>query len=160
MAGGMAKYLDQPAVRKTLEAGREIGLTGSMVKNFAGGAVIFTAAEMLMFKESMPTALRKGVVDSALWTVAPGIMTGLMVGSAGFAGAKALIGGAEQKYHKNRQMYDKMNRPFQNSWQDTERSYTMRQAAVQAIQGSKLNARSAIGGEARLMHRPWQSIYG
>lgn len=36
---------------------------------------------------------------------------------------------------------------------DTESAYTMRSAAVQAIQGSKLNARSALGGEARLLSR-------
>jgi hypothetical protein len=39
------------------------------------------------------------------------------------------------------------------NYTDTEQALTMRQAAVQAIQGSKLNARSALGGEARLMHR-------
>lgn len=39
------------------------------------------------------------------------------------------------------------------SYEDTRAAYTMRQSAVQAIQGSKLNARSALGGEARLMHR-------
>jgi hypothetical protein len=33
---------------------------------------------------------------------------------------------------------------------DTQRAQTMRQAAVQAIQGSKLNARSALGGEAQI----------
>lgn len=35
-------------------------------------------------------------------------------------------------------------------YQDSQRALTMRQAAVQQIQGSKLNARSALGGEARI----------
>ncbi len=39
------------------------------------------------------------------------------------------------------------------SYVDTQAAYTMRSAAVQAIQASKLNARSALGGEARLMAR-------
>jgi hypothetical protein len=39
------------------------------------------------------------------------------------------------------------------SYTDTQQAYTMRSAAVQAIQESKMNARSALGGEARLMHR-------
>lgn len=38
---------------------------------------------------------------------------------------------------------------------DTQQALTMRQAAVQAIQGSKLNARSALGGEARILSAGW-----
>jgi hypothetical protein len=38
-------------------------------------------------------------------------------------------------------------------WVDTEASATMRQRAVQAIQNSKLNARSVLGQEASLMHQ-------
>ncbi|ACK60713.1 TPA: hypothetical protein ACGW6Y_005586 [Bacillus cereus] len=34
---------------------------------------------------------------------------------------------------------------------DTRGAQTMRQAAVQAIQGSKMNARSALGGEAKIL---------
>lgn len=41
------------------------------------------------------------------------------------------------------------------SYQDTQQAATMRQAAIQAIQGSKLNARNALGGEAAMMHRRW-----
>lgn len=35
-------------------------------------------------------------------------------------------------------------------YQDSAQAQTMRQAAVQQIQGNKLNARSALGGEAKL----------
>jgi hypothetical protein len=41
------------------------------------------------------------------------------------------------------------------NYMDTQRALTMRQAAVQAIQGSKLNARSALGGEARILAAQW-----
>jgi hypothetical protein len=41
------------------------------------------------------------------------------------------------------------------TYQDTQQAATMRQAAIQAIQGSKLNARNALGGEAAMMHRRW-----
>ena len=34
---------------------------------------------------------------------------------------------------------------------DTRGAQTMRQATVQAIQGSKMNARSALGGEAKIL---------
>ena len=157
--GLVSKFMSLPGVGKAGEVGREIGLTGPMVRNFAGGTVLFTGIEMLTAKESLPSALGKGIVDSALWAVAPGIMTGLVVGQMGYGLASSIIGSAEQKYHENRQLYSRLNQPFQNKFQDSQRAYTMRQAAVQAIAGSKLNARSAIGGEAKLMHRPWQSIY-
>lgn len=35
-------------------------------------------------------------------------------------------------------------------YMDTNQALTMRQAAVEQIQGNKLNARSALGGEARI----------
>lgn len=46
------------------------------------------------------------------------------------------------------------------SYTDTQQAATMRQAAVQAIQGSKLNARNALGGEASLMHVSYSSTKG
>lgn len=44
-------------------------------------------------------------------------------------------------------------RHYQKTEFNREAAYTMRQRAIQAIQGSKLNARSALGNEASLMHR-------
>lgn len=38
-------------------------------------------------------------------------------------------------------------------YQDTQQAYTMRQRAVQAIQQSRMNARSVLGNEASLLHR-------
>lgn len=53
--------------------------------------------------------------------------------------------------------YSRANADWGRHYQTTnfnrEAAYTMRQRAVQAIQGSKLNARSALGSEASLMHR-------
>ena len=44
---------------------------------------------------------------------------------------------------------------LRSQYADTEQALTMRQAAVQAIQGNKMNARNALGGEAKMMHRSW-----
>lgn len=38
------------------------------------------------------------------------------------------------------------------NYMDTQRAQTMRQAAIQSIQASKLNARSALGSEARILN--------
>ena len=38
-------------------------------------------------------------------------------------------------------------------YQDTDQAYTLRQRNLQAIQESRLNARSVLGNEARMLHR-------
>lgn len=42
------------------------------------------------------------------------------------------------------------NNVIGGNYVDTQQAQTMRQAALQQIQGNKLNARSALGGEARI----------
>ncbi len=39
------------------------------------------------------------------------------------------------------------------NFQETEQSHTLRQRNMQAIQESRLNARSVLGNEARMLHR-------
>jgi hypothetical protein len=69
--------------------------------------------------------------------------------------APALVGAAMTWNDKLNAQHRAMRDPnyLNFNYTDTEQALTMRQSAVQAIQGSKLNARSALGGEARLMHR-------
>lgn len=70
--------------------------------------------------------------------------TGLAVGEAAFTWRRQK---AEEWHRLNRPDYS-----VGGNYIDTQGAQTMRQAAVQAIQGSKLNARSALGGEARIFH--------
>ena len=89
------------------------------------------------------------VATDALWGAAGPLgwaaMGGQMAVGLGAAGYQAAAGYGKQ--------LAAMQRPFSGQYQDTQNAYTMRQRAVQAIQGSKLNARSAVGNEAQYMHR-------
>lgn len=55
----------------------------------------------------------------------------------------------KQKWWSSQYAY---NNEVGGNYVDTQRAMTMRQAAVQAIQGSKMNARSALGGEAKILN--------
>lgn len=90
---------------------------------------------------------------NAFYLLAPKAITGalfakdigVMVGQAAYGLHKTFNNKLEQKYQNGPRF----------SYQDTQQAATMRQAAVQAIQGSKLNARNSLGSEAALMHRAW-----
>lgn len=80
----------------------------------------------------------------------------LMWGSMGLNLAAGAIGGLNNTVKVN-EAKNKMRNDtgMRATYQDTQQAATMRQAAIQAIQGSKLNARNALGGEAAMMHRRW-----
>ena len=75
--------------------------------------------------------------------------------------AQMAYGGTKAAYAFRRQRHDQYNSMRQaaygnvvgGNYMDTNAALTMRQAAVQQIQGNKLNARSALGGEARILSR-------
>lgn len=99
--------------------------------------------------KSVPGALASAIATDALWSAA---------GPLGWAAMGAQLGvGLGYSAYQAGEGYSKqlarMQRPFSNGFQDTQSAYTMRQRAVQAIQQSKLNARSALGNEASYMHR-------
>ena len=93
----------------------------------------------------------KGAGNTIAWAVAPGVMWTVF-------GASIAGGIAKGAYSFNENLdsryYESMKNAKPNfQYMDTRQAVTMRQAAVQAIQGSKMNARNALGGEASLMHR-------
>jgi hypothetical protein len=109
----------------------------------------------------------RGVGESAFKAVASGVMwnmigggtaTALMLAPVVPALASAVLAKNDQLASQHRMNRDPGNLNF--SYTDTQQALTMRQAAVQAIQGSKMNARSALGGEARLMHRGVPTRWG
>jgi len=88
--------------------------------------------------------------DVALWTFMPSLalakeMYGVTkaMGEAGYFDPYTM-----QSVRRSRLL------PY-SSWHynDTERAYTMRQRAVQKMMESKMNVRSALGNEARSLHR-------
>lgn len=126
------------------------GFFSNSPKMFAGGAILDTAANM-QEGDNFGVAATKGVATGMLWHTAPALMTAHMVGTqlapAAIAGAKNWKRNAEAKYSQN------FLPNFGGQYQDTQKAQTMRQAGVQAIQGSRMNARSALGGEAKILHQ-------
>lgn len=72
-----------------------------------------------------------------------------------------LVQGAEAGYgaYRDHKLYGKgkiaqhYKSNFGGNYQDTQQAYTMRQRGVQAMQASRMNARSVLGSEARTLHR-------
>lgn len=116
-------------------------------KSALGAAGLDTVMNMAN-GDSFGTAAVKGAASGMLWTTAPGIMGAIMVGELAATGISA----ANQFSRSRKDWWNQQFRPnFGGSYVDSQRALTMRQAAVQAIQGSKMNARSALGGEARIL---------
>lgn len=73
-------------------------------------------------------------------------------------GAPMIYGGAKMAHQFRRQKHESIIGGMEHAagntvggnYLDTNQAATMRQAAVQQIQGNKLNARSSLGGEARI----------
>ena len=99
------------------------------------------------------TAALKATASTALWYTAPGVMTAYSVGTAipAVAGAAYQWGRSQRAWWSN----SHLNGQVGGNYQDNQRALTMRQAAVNTIQSSKLNARSALGGEARILNQNW-----
>jgi hypothetical protein len=101
--------------------------------------------------DDLGTSMLKAGVTGALFAsnpvLAPVIMGGQMATEIGW--------GIQNFNMQKKQWWNAQyayNNTFGGNYMDTQRAMTMRQAAVQAIQGSKLNARSALGGEAKIMN--------
>ena len=101
--------------------------------------------------DTMMGAMAKEGLEFALWARHPAIMGGVMAGQFAYHGTKAayqfrrrrhgeVVGGLEAA----------AGNVIGGNYMDTNAAVTMRQAAVQQIQGNKMNARSALGGEARI----------
>lgn len=101
--------------------------------------------------DSIGTSIVKAGATGIMTASNPLLMTAYTVGSLGidayWAGQKWAHG--KQQWWNKQYAY---NNRVGGNYVDTQRAQTMRQAAVQAIQGSKLNARSALGGEARILN--------
>lgn len=126
--------------------------SGWMGKFVAGNFVVDTAINKAM-GNSWTDSVMKGAFNTAMVAVAPEIAIAQM-GAAVFGAAAAVHKGLNTRIKDKTQSAYKSGIPgFGPGFADTQQAYTMRQAAVQAIQGSKMNARNALGGEASLLHR-------
>lgn len=104
--------------------------------------------------EGTGMSLVKAGATAAMWSFAPAAMTLYELGSNG---PQMVMGGLQahnQAVSRFRQNASNFATPsVGGSYYDTNRALTMRQSAIQAIEGSKMNARSALGNEAKLHAR-------
>lgn len=105
--------------------------------------------------DSFRTAVVRAGAETAAWAVAPYAMGAYEVGKLAVAGVE---GG--HAWHQNKKSAwneaHRRNTTVGGNYQDTQRAATMRQASIEAISGSKMNARSALGGEAQLLSSNWR----
>jgi len=106
--------------------------------------------------DSFGVAGAKSLGTALLWHTNPALMWTYTAATAIPAAYQA----GNQWYRKTSDAYrmqlsSQSNGVVGGMYQDTQRAQTMRQAAVQAIEGSKLNARSALGGEAKIYKDSW-----
>ncbi|MEK1829091.1 hypothetical protein AAAC51_08030 [Priestia megaterium] len=111
---------------------------GDIAMNVAGGDDVGTAAMKTGF-------------SSVLFASNPVLYVGGTLASTGLSAAWGIEKFNYQKKNWWQSQFD-YNNTVGGNYVDTQRAQTMRQAAVQAIQGSKLNARSALGGEAKILN--------
>ena len=137
------------SVKKVTGAFRK--LPKGSVAGFGIGAAIETASSLNEGK-GIGTSVARGLGTGLLEEVV-GFGPFLAINLASSAPALFQAGISWNKKLAGQHMANRDPGNMNFSYQDTQQAYTMRQSAVQAIQGSKMNARSALGGEARLMHK-------
>ncbi len=122
-------------------------------KAFAPAVFAFTAATQGFGQASEDFLVGGALWGAAKWgasralSLAPPVLIGAAIIGAGVAARKALIAGRDY----NREV---RKVSFGNVFNDMYgTAATMRQASIMAIQGSKINGRSALGSEASLMHQ-------
>ena len=122
-----------------------------------GGIAIGTGLELggrLLSGEklSLGTIAKSAIAGTAYELIHPGLLLATTGATLLSAAGVAMYGSArnqQQRWKDNRQT------GMRATYTDSQQALTMRQAAVQAIQGSRMNARNALGGEAAMMHRSW-----
>lgn len=97
---------------------------------------------------SLGASALKGAASYALYMNAPQLMYGMQISKAAIGGARAAVNFRDRRGQEI--ALGSRQDVVGGNFMDTEQAQTMRQAAVQQIQANKLNARSALGGEARI----------
>ena len=132
-------------------------MRGSKIKSMGSPLSILggTSLAALDVKSNMAngddfvTASMKATATTMLWSRAPWAMAAITATQVTPQAVSAYT-----QWHKGKEEW--WNQQFYRgvvggNYEDTQRALTMRQAAVQQIQGSKMNARSALGSEARIL---------
>jgi len=126
------------------------------MSKFMKGNLLFAAGEVPMNMaagDDFGTAALKAGASASLWASAPWVMGAYTVATT----LPMAAGSLYSSYLNQKQWWNQqhLNGQIGGNYQDTQRALTMRQASVQAIQGSKMNVRSALGGEAKIISKNW-----
>ncbi|MES9681838.1 hypothetical protein ABWK22_02735 [Gottfriedia acidiceleris] len=131
---------------------KTIGTSGKKKAFTAGGLALGTDTAMNLYGgDDLGTSVAKASVTGALAASNPVLFPVVTVASIVQEGSWAVQQFKLQKKQWWNTQY-MTNNTVGGNYVDTQRAQTMRQAAVQAIQGSKMNARSALGGEAKILN--------
>ena len=146
MNPSMARFLKPSNIR-----GNKVKMLGTSSLMTLGGAgmTVLDAKQNHDDGDDWGTAVFKSAATTLAWSRAPYLMAGITV-----ARAMPDLVSSYTQWKKGKEEW--WNQTFYRGtvggqYQDTQRAMTMRQAAVEQIQGSKMNARSALGGEARIL---------
>ena len=115
-----------------------------------GVGAAFSVKQQVDNGNSLSTSIFKAGVEGALYASNPILMTAVDLAPMAYQG---VVGAHQFRKRRAEEMFDRKNNNYGRvggGFVDTTQAQTMRQAAVQQIQGNKLNARSALGGEARI----------
>lgn len=132
---------------KTFKKAKESPASAVMI----GGGFGFETVMNMHDGDDLGTSMLKSGFSSALYASNPVLYSGFTLAGLGTDVAYGYQKFKMQKTQWWNSQFDYSNQVGGN-YQDTQRAQTMRQAAVQAIQSSKMNARSALGGEAKILN--------
>jgi hypothetical protein len=129
---------------------KALGTTGGLVGFGANAAIM--AGMHKMEGDSLPVAAAKGIGEQLMWEAAGGFGTAIMLTQmAGMVGGAAYEIG---RTNYNRNVYDYYTPGrLGGNYIDTQQALTMRQAAIQNLQQSRVNGRLVLGNEASFLHR-------
>jgi hypothetical protein len=132
---------------------------GLLVNRFLGGnpvmgGVYGAIAGGVLSRVNDPNfgrSMAKGIGTSLLWNAIGPVGNVLAIGGGVAAlGSLAYEGGRERFY---RNLSSSYARDIGGNYVDTKQAYTMRQAAVQAIERSRVTGRQVLGNEASYLHK-------
>lgn len=135
------------AIGKMIGGKRNFG-----VGNFMTDATMAFAGYSLIGGNDPATAMVKGLGEAVMWNAVGPVGNIFFLGQLGVMGVSTMYNLAESKWDRvPARNYGQ--KQIGGGYRDTRQALTQRQAAVQAIQQSRINGRQVLGNEASFLHR-------
>lgn len=136
---------------------KKAGAMGAMKSLNAVGSVIDAGMEFYNRRHYHPdeSYLKSGIYAArnfAAWMLMPGVMWGITLGEAGMEIGKAAAQFGASAPSARAAKWSAGGQ-IGMGFVDSDKAYTARQRGLQAIENSRMNARSALGNEARSLHQ-------